>query len=151
MHVAVHTTKNVAETLSIPFKAASVADSARPKGTSAITTTGVKGVETKTWTVIYSDGKETGRKLKSDVVTKAPVTQVTSVGTYVAPAPAPAPAQPSCTNGSYVNSAGATVCRPAPSSGVPAGATARCVDGEYSYSQSRRGTCSGHGGVAEWL
>ncbi|WP_396136824.1 DUF3761 domain-containing protein [Curtobacterium sp. BRB10] len=26
-----------------------------------------------------------------------------------------------------------------------------CVDGAYSYSQSRRGTCSGHGGVATWL
>jgi hypothetical protein len=34
---------------------------------------------------------------------------------------------------------------------APAGATARCVDGTYSYSQHRRGTCSKHGGVAEWL
>jgi hypothetical protein len=34
---------------------------------------------------------------------------------------------------------------------VPSGATARCSDGSYSSSQSRRGTCSHHGGVAEWL
>ncbi len=34
---------------------------------------------------------------------------------------------------------------------VPAGATARCRDGTYSYSQHHRGTCSHHGGVAEWL
>ncbi|MGC2234934.1 MAG: DUF3761 domain-containing protein [Pyrinomonadaceae bacterium] len=30
------------------------------------------------------------------------------------------------------------------------GATARCRDGSLSYSQNRRGTCSHHGGVAEW-
>jgi hypothetical protein len=29
--------------------------------------------------------------------------------------------------------------------------TALCVDGTYSYSQSRSGTCSGHGGVKTWL
>jgi hypothetical protein len=29
--------------------------------------------------------------------------------------------------------------------------TALCVDGTYSYSANRRGTCSWHGGVAEWL
>lgn len=28
--------------------------------------------------------------------------------------------------------------------------TARCSDGTYSYSANRRGTCSWHGGVAEW-
>lgn len=33
----------------------------------------------------------------------------------------------------------------------PAGATARCADGTYSYSQHRQGTCSHHGGVAQWL
>lgn len=33
----------------------------------------------------------------------------------------------------------------------PPGATARCVDGTYSYSQHHSGTCSHHGGVAAWL
>lgn len=33
---------------------------------------------------------------------------------------------------------------------TPAGATALCRDGTYSFSQSRRGTCSLHGGVARW-
>ena len=33
----------------------------------------------------------------------------------------------------------------------PVGATAQCRDGTYSFSQSRRGTCSHHGGVAKWL
>lgn len=32
----------------------------------------------------------------------------------------------------------------------PAGATALCRDGTYSFSQHRQGTCSHHGGVAEW-
>jgi hypothetical protein len=35
-------------------------------------------------------------------------------------------------------------------SAIPSGATARCRDGSYSYSASRRGTCSHHGGVAVW-
>lgn len=33
----------------------------------------------------------------------------------------------------------------------PPGATARCRDGTYSYSKHRSGTCSHHGGVAQWL
>jgi Protein of unknown function (DUF3761) len=36
-------------------------------------------------------------------------------------------------------------------SSSPAGATAKCADGTYSFSQHRSGTCSHHGGVAEWL
>lgn len=32
----------------------------------------------------------------------------------------------------------------------PSGATAMCRDGTLSYSRSRRGTCSHHGGVAVW-
>lgn len=62
-----------------------------------------------------------------------------------------APAPEECTNGTYVNSAGNTVCRPEESPSAPAGATAECVDGTYSFSESRSGTCSHHGGVARWL
>lgn len=69
-----------------------------------------------------------------------------------APTPTPEPQQePVCTNGTYINSAGNTVCSPESSSTQPTGATAQCVDGTYSFSQSRRGTCSHHGGVAQWL
>lgn len=35
--------------------------------------------------------------------------------------------------------------------GAPAGATALCRDGTYSFSAHRSGTCAGHGGVARWL
>jgi len=52
----------------------------------------------------------------------------------------------------YTNSDGQQVHSPANSSGgVPAGATALCGDGTYSFSQHRSGTCSHHGGVAKWL
>ncbi|THC39419.1 DUF3761 domain-containing protein [Massilia sp. Mn16-1_5] len=33
---------------------------------------------------------------------------------------------------------------------APAGASAKCRDGTWSFSQSRRGTCSHHGGVGSW-
>jgi Protein of unknown function (DUF3761) len=58
---------------------------------------------------------------------------------------------PGCTNGTYTNSAGNTVCSPETAPTAPAGATAKCEDGTYSFSESRSGTCSHHGGVAEWL
>jgi hypothetical protein len=61
----------------------------------------------------------------------------------------PSPAE--CTNDTYVNSAGNTVCRPEESPSAPTGATAECADGTYSFSESRSGTCSHHGGVARWL
>ena len=53
----------------------------------------------------------------------------------------------------YTNVDGNKVHSPAYSNDgdVPAGASARCKDGTYSFSQNRRGTCSGHGGVASWL
>jgi uncharacterized protein YraI len=57
-----------------------------------------------------------------------------------------------CGSGGYVNSRGRWVPSPCSSpSGPPAGASARCRDGTYSFSQSRRGTCSRHGGVSRWL
>ncbi len=53
----------------------------------------------------------------------------------------------------YTNSRGNRVHSPAytEDGSVPSGATARCRDGTYSFSQNRRGTCSHHGGVAQWL
>ncbi len=53
----------------------------------------------------------------------------------------------------YTNRSGERVHSPAHTlfGEVPAGATAQCKDGSYSFSKHRRGTCSGHGGVASWL
>jgi len=55
-----------------------------------------------------------------------------------------------CGKAYYRNSRGNCVRRPVRSHRPPAGASARCRDGTYSFSQSRRGTCSWHGGVATW-
>lgn len=51
----------------------------------------------------------------------------------------------------YTNKSGQKVKSPEHSSTVPAGATAKCADGTYSFSKHRRGTCSHHGGVSQWL
>ena len=51
----------------------------------------------------------------------------------------------------YTNSRGERVQSPTYYQTAPAGATALCRDGTYSFSRSRRGTCSHHGGVARWL
>ena len=54
-------------------------------------------------------------------------------------------------NGYYRNCDGNWIPRPQYSNTRPAGATAICWDGTFSYSAHRRGTCSGHGGVKVWL
>lgn len=87
---------------------------------------------------------------ESTTVVTVPATSPTTAyrpATTRATAPAAAPAS-SCSNGSYVNSSGQTVCSP-DSNGN--GATAQCRDGTYSHSQHRSGTCSGHGGVDHWM
>ncbi|MFJ3027957.1 G5 domain-containing protein [Curtobacterium sp. NPDC087080] len=81
------------EDAAIPFERTSVDDPALPKGQSKVTTAGVDGVETTTWRVTTTDGVETDRVEVSKEVTRAPVAEVTAIGSYVAPAPvAPAPA-----------------------------------------------------------
>lgn len=51
----------------------------------------------------------------------------------------------------YTNVNGNLVHRPVFAAQPPAGATAQCVDGAYSFSQHRRGTCNYRGGVKRWL
>ncbi|WP_261783835.1 G5 domain-containing protein [Curtobacterium sp. TC1] len=121
------TTKLVTETARIPFESTTVEDDTLAQGTTTVTTEGVRGVQTTTYRVTITDGKETGRQQVRLEVTTPPVAQVTSVGTYVAPAPAPAPAVPD-----------------------GGGATALCVDGSLSYAAHHQGACSHHGGVAQF-
>jgi hypothetical protein len=63
----------------------------------------------------------------------------------------PAATVPATGGGGYINSGGNYVPSPASASSPPSGATARCNDGTYSFSQNRSGTCSDHGGVAQFL
>jgi Protein of unknown function (DUF3761) len=56
--------------------------------------------------------------------------------------------------GRVVEDANLSTLEPIPTSNVgttPAGATAICRDGTYSYSQHASGTCSHHHGVSQWL
>ncbi len=55
-------------------------------------------------------------------------------------------------HGHYVNKSGQEVHSPSASASgkIPAGASAKCRDGTYSFSRHHSGTCSRHGGVAEW-
>jgi hypothetical protein len=88
-HQSVTTYKDVQETETVPFEKTKKDDPNRDKGSSAVTTIGVDGVRTKTYHVTYVDGKEIDRKLTENEITKAPITEVTSVGTrvpYVPPA-----------------------------------------------------------------
>lgn len=64
--------------------------------------------------------------------------------TYIAP-PKAAPARATSVGSGGSGGSSSTSAK------NPGGATARCVDGTYSYSANHRGTCSHHGGVAQWF
>jgi hypothetical protein len=57
---------------------------------------------------------------------------------------------PGAYDGSY-GSTSSTTTSSSGTAGTSSGATAQCVDGTYSYSQHRSGTCSHHGGVERWI
>ncbi len=138
--------KTVTTTEAIAFDTKTVDDPNLTAGTDQTQTEGANGVKTKTYDITLTNGAETNRTLVKEEVTTQPTTKVIAHGTYIAPAPVQ-----NCPNGTYVNSAGNTVCSPYNAPSTPAGATAQCRDGTYSFSQSRSGTCSHHGGVATWL
>lgn len=135
--------KPLSTTESIPYTSSTVDDSSLDQGTTQVRIKGLNGVLTHTYQVTYTDGIETSKSAPVDTVTTPAVNEVMVTGTK-----APTP---TCDNGTYVNSAGNTVCSPYSAPSTPAGATAQCSDGSYSFSQSRSGTCSHHGGVATWL
>jgi hypothetical protein len=61
------------------------------------------------------------------------------------------PAFALCDAAHYVDVSGRCVQRPKHAMHAPSGATARCADQTYSFSDHRRGTCSHRGGVEAWL
>jgi hypothetical protein len=73
------------------------------------------------------------------------------VAATTAPAAPVQPAAAFCARGYYKNVDGKCVHSPTHSPSVPAGATAKCRDGTYSFSLHASGTCSHHGGVAVWI
>ncbi len=146
---AVATTANIepAKEAIAPYKTTYVDDANLPKGQTKIVAKGQTGIKVEHYTITYEDGVETKRELDRTETSREPTSEVIAKGTYVPPQPRTETA--SCQNGTYVNSAGNTVCRP--SKNNTGDATAICADGTYSYSQSRRGTCSHHGGISSWL
>ena len=70
------------------------------------------------------------------------------LGATAAPSHAAAPL---CKTGYYKNVSGHCVKRPTKAAKAPAGATAKCRDATYSFSEHASGTCSHHGGVAVWI
>lgn len=96
-HVPVITTRDEVAAEPVPFEHTKVDDASMPAGQTSVTTNGQNGERTRTYRVTLTDGAETARELVSDVVTTAPVAEVTSVGTYVEPAaPPPAAASDGC-------------------------------------------------------
>lgn len=89
MTAPIQSTANVTELDSVPYRAVSADDGAMAAGTTSVTTIGVPGTIERVYLVTYLDGIESGRELVSETVTVAPVDQVTSIGTYVAPPPPP--------------------------------------------------------------
>ncbi|MCE9642973.1 MAG: DUF3761 domain-containing protein [Candidatus Andersenbacteria bacterium] len=83
--------------------------------------------------------------------TASPTAIVRATVTPVPVTPKPTTHAPLSNSNYYVNSSGNEVHSPAYSETVPVGASAQCRDGSYSFSAHRNGTCSHHGGVAEWL
>ncbi|MEZ5084790.1 MAG: septal ring lytic transglycosylase RlpA family protein [Tessaracoccus sp.] len=85
--------KEASKKVEIPFEKKEAKSDRMDKGTSEVTTKGVKGSKTEVYTEVYHDGKLKSSELKSSTVTKKPVAQVTTVGTreVVAPSPSPSP------------------------------------------------------------
>jgi hypothetical protein len=67
---------------------------------------------------------------------------------FVIPPRQPAPTPQGCRG--YVIARNACVGTPTLTEGFPPQATAHCRDGAWSFTQTRRGSCAAHGGVAEW-
>jgi resuscitation-promoting factor RpfB len=79
-------TRQLTETQEIPFTSKTVNDGSLAKGTQKIRTAGVPGLKELTFEVTLTDGVETSRRLLSEKVAKAPVTEVVAVGTKQAAA-----------------------------------------------------------------
>lgn len=80
------TYKDRVETQAVPFGKTSYETSEYNKGESVVVTSGVNGEKQLTYTDRLVNGVVAESVLKEEVVTKAPVDEVTAIGTYVKPA-----------------------------------------------------------------
>jgi len=90
-----------------------------------------------------------GLRAPAPEVVPTPVATATAIPATPEPTAMPPPTLAMlCDDNEYQNSAGDCVLRP---NDDPVGATARCRDGTYYRSQSRKVTCSSHGVVENWF
>ncbi|RRN46262.1 LPXTG cell wall anchor domain-containing protein [Streptococcus halitosis] len=81
------TTKEETKTEEVAFQTKEVTNPDLPEGTRIVKTAGKKGVRTIVETVTYTDGKETGREVKSNTITTPAVDEVVEIGTKKVVAP----------------------------------------------------------------
>lgn len=174
--VSTRTTTNSPATSAAPVPAMTLTCPAGGTASSPAFGHDISAVAPYTVTIDYGDGdrysnddqhlnavfthryKAAGSFPVSAVLKDASGQTVTSTCTYswtaaaAAPRKAPVPATGGGASGnSYTNVDGNRISGPVSAAAPPPGATARCNDGTWSFSQHHQGTCSGHGGVAAWL
>ena len=76
-------TKYIEQTLALPYSSITQNDANMPKGQRSVTP-GQNGEKTITFKITYTDGKETERVVDHETITKAPINEITKVGTMVA-------------------------------------------------------------------
>lgn len=94
-------TKSITTTESIPFGTERHESGQLNHGVTQTTQEGKNGQKTLRYDVTYTNGAETSRKLVEETITIAPVAQIISTGTYVAPPPAPVAAPASDCDPNY--------------------------------------------------
>ena len=78
-------TKEVIETEVLAFEKTTIESNLYDKGTTQVTTPGQNGEKMLTYKITTVDNVETNRELLKEEVTTAPISEVTSIGTYVKP------------------------------------------------------------------
>ncbi len=80
----------------IPYTSATTDDSTLDVGATALVTQGVNGERVITYEVVYEDGVEVSRSVKSEAVRVQPVQEITAVGTRQPAPPPPSARSRSC-------------------------------------------------------
>lgn len=82
---SVTTHEEVTEIVAIPFEKTTTESSLYDKGTTQVTTAGSNGEKKVTYNVTLVNGVESSREIIKEDISKAPISEVTSIGTYVKP------------------------------------------------------------------
>jgi resuscitation-promoting factor RpfB len=80
------TKKFTTETAPVIFSKTTIDDAGLAKGTSEIRVVGVNGIKTLSYEIAYEERKEISKRLIKEEITTAPITEVTALGSYEAPA-----------------------------------------------------------------